>query len=91
VHTQFGWHVIELISAKVTPFEQVKSQLVAQQGGGAFVQWLKGRLSSAKVEVNPRYGRFDRSTGNVVPITSTATGQPSSPTPSSSTPGASTP
>jgi len=77
VHTQFGWHVIELISVKVTPFEQAKAQLLARGGTSVFVTWLKGRLGSASIEVNPRYGRFDPSTGTVVAIHSTATGTPS--------------
>jgi foldase protein PrsA len=77
VHTQFGWHVIELISVKVTPFEQAKAQLLARQGTSVFVSWLHGRLGSAAIEVNPRYGRFDPTTGTVIPVTSTATGLPS--------------
>jgi foldase protein PrsA len=80
VHTQFGWHVIMLVSAQVVPFDQAKQQLLTQEGNGPFVDWIKGRLRSATVEVNPKYGRYDPSTGGVVPITSTATRLPSSPT-----------
>ncbi len=81
VHTTFGWHVIMLISVDVIPFEKARDQLLAQAGTGAFTDWLKMQVSSASVEVNPRYGRFDSSTGTVVPINSTATGSPSSPAP----------
>ncbi len=77
VHTQFGWHVIELVSVNVTPFEQAKAQILSGLGTSVFVKWLKGRLGSATVEVNPRYGRFDPSTGTVIPVRSTATGLPS--------------
>jgi hypothetical protein len=50
----------------------------------AFTDWLKEQLGSRRITVNPKYGRFDTSTGAVVPIRSTATGSsaPStSPTP----------
>jgi hypothetical protein len=38
----------------------------------AFQDWLTKRVKQADVFVNPRFGRFDRKTGEVVPITSTA-------------------
>lgn len=79
VHTQFGWHIIELVSVSVTPFDQARAQLLGQQAPQIFDTWLRGRLRTAAVTVNPRYGRFDRSTGEVVPVrsTGTETGQPS--------------
>jgi hypothetical protein len=86
VHTQFGWHVIELVSVQVTPFEQAKAELLARGGTNVFLTWLKGRLGSASVEVNPRYGRFDPSTGTVVPVHSTATGLPSPTGPTTASP-----
>jgi parvulin-like peptidyl-prolyl isomerase len=77
VQTQFGWHIIQLVSETVTPFEQVKSQLLAQQSQRIFNAWLGGALLAADITVNPKYGRLDRTTGDVVPIRSTATGEPS--------------
>jgi foldase protein PrsA len=74
VQTQFGWHIIMLISADVQPFEQVKAQLLAQLSGQAFQTWLMDQLKTAKITINPKYGKFDPATGEVVPITSTATG-----------------
>jgi len=79
VQTQSGWHIIQLVSATVSPFEQVKSQLIDQQSPQIFSTWLRGALSSADITVNPKYGRLDTTTGDVVPIRSTATGQSSSP------------
>jgi hypothetical protein len=38
----------------------------------AFQNWLTNRVAHAQVSVNPRFGRFNRSTGEVLPITSTA-------------------
>jgi hypothetical protein len=40
--------------------------------GQAFSRWLRDRLEGAEVQVNPRFGRFDRSTATVVPLESTA-------------------
>ena len=40
--------------------------------GQAFSRWLRDRLAGAEVQVNPRFGRFDRSTATVVPLASTA-------------------
>jgi hypothetical protein len=38
----------------------------------AFQAWLTSRVTHAQVSVNPRFGRFNRSTGEILPITSTA-------------------
>jgi SurA-like protein len=44
----------------------------AQARDQAFQKWLTDRVAHAEVSVNPRFGRFNRSTGEVLPITSTA-------------------
>jgi hypothetical protein len=72
VKTQFGWHIIELVSKTVAPFSDVRAQLVSQQSGPVFERWLIDQLDAQHVEVNPRFGRLDASTGEVVPIRSTA-------------------
>ncbi len=38
----------------------------------AFQKWLGDRIVAAEIDVNPRYGRLDRSNGSIVPIASTA-------------------
>jgi foldase protein PrsA len=81
VHTGFGWHIIQLVSVDVQPFDQVRDQLAGPLRARAFTDWLQEQLGNRRITVNPRYGRFDPSTGQVVPIRSTATG---SPTPSTS-------
>jgi foldase protein PrsA len=80
VQSEFGWHIIRLISTDVAPFEQVRDQLVQQSAGQSFQTWFQGRLEGADIVVNPQYGRFDPATGQVAPIRSTATGsEPPSP------------
>jgi parvulin-like peptidyl-prolyl isomerase len=80
VHTQFGWHVIMLVSADVQPLDQVRDQLSGSLGGQAFTTWLGKRLGSAEIDVNPKYGRFDSSTGEVLPIRSTEATPSATPT-----------
>jgi parvulin-like peptidyl-prolyl isomerase len=83
VQSQYGWHIIRLISSSVAPFEQVRDQLVQQSSGQAFQTWFQNQLQASHVQVNPRYGRFDPTTGLVNPVRSTATGSESpSPPPS---------
>jgi SurA-like protein len=64
-------------------FGKVQDALAAQAGLGStassdernrvFQRWFTNRLRSADIEVNPRFGRLDLRTGQVVQITSTAT------------------
>lgn len=77
VHTQFGWHIIRLISVQVASFEQARTQLLAQLAGPVYQRWLSRRIQTADIDVNPRYGRFDPKTGQVVPLNSTGTAFPS--------------
>ncbi len=80
VQSEFGWHIIRLISTDVAPFDQVRDQLVQQSAGQSFQTWFQDRLEGADITVNPRYGRFDAATGQVTPIRSTASGsEPPSP------------
>jgi hypothetical protein len=63
-------------------FSKVRDSIAAQEGlsstastderNRAFQTWFTGRLRSSDIEVNPRFGRLDPRTGQVVPITSTA-------------------
>lgn len=72
VQTQFGWHVIHLVRRDVAPFEDVRDQLQANQTGPVFNDWFTEQLGTTNIQVNPRFGRFDRETGEVLPIRSTA-------------------
>jgi foldase protein PrsA len=77
VQSQFGWHVIRLVSKDVQSFADAKASLSQQQGAQAFDAWLTDAVAAAKVDVNPKYGRFDAQTGTVEAVTTTATGSPS--------------
>jgi foldase protein PrsA len=72
VQTQFGWHVIHLVRRDMASFEDVRDQLEENQSGTVFKDWFTEQLGTTNVEVNPRFGRFDRDTGEVLPIRSTA-------------------
>ncbi len=72
VETQFGWHIIELTRRDVAAFEDVREQLVGQLGTSAFQEWMIERIQALDVEVDPRYGRLDTETGEVLPIRSTS-------------------
>jgi SurA-like protein len=49
------------------------STATQQEKGPVFQRWLSQRLRPADVRVNPRYGRMDPASGQILPITSTAT------------------
>jgi parvulin-like peptidyl-prolyl isomerase len=72
VHTQFGWHIIYLKTKDVPAFDEVREQLRATQGGSVFNDWFTEQIEATTVDVNPRFGRFDSKTGQVLPVHSTA-------------------
>ena len=72
IQTQFGWHVIRLVRRDVARFEDVRPQLEANQATTVFDEWFTEQLGTTSVDVNPRFGRFDHDTGQVLPIRSTA-------------------
>ena len=80
VQTQFGWHVIYLMRREIAPLEDVRDQILASASAEAFQEWMQERLRIAEIRVNPRYGSFDRATGEVVPVRSTNTDSPFEPT-----------
>jgi len=72
VRTQFGWHVIYLMKKDVPAFDDVREQLVTSQTPSIFGDWFAEQLDTTSVDVNPRFGRFDPKTGQVLPVRSTA-------------------
>ena len=86
VRTQAGWHVIQLVSVDVLPLEEVRDQLTGTLQAQAFSEWLSDQLAEVEITVNPKYGRFDPATGDVLPIRSTAT-TPATPATTTATPG----
>ncbi len=79
VQTSFGWHVIYLAARDVAPIEDVRDQILASASSQVFAEWMRERLRTADIEVNPRYGALDRSTGEVRPVRSTDADEASSP------------
>lgn len=79
VQSQFGWHVIRLIAKRLAPFAQVRDELRQQLSAEAFEDWVRRSWADGDIEVNPRYGRFDAQTGQVVSVTTNATGSPEPP------------
>jgi foldase protein PrsA len=71
VQTDFGFHVIYMARRDVASFEDVREQLSAQQGARLFDEWLREQYETVDVEINPRYGRLDPNTFEVVPVRST--------------------
>jgi len=74
VETSFGFHVIYLVRRDVASFDDVREQISAQQGAQVFQTWLDEQYGVVDVEVNPRYGRLDVTTGEVVAVRSTEDG-----------------
>jgi parvulin-like peptidyl-prolyl isomerase len=65
VKTQFGYHIIRVDSREAAkPFAEVEEQVrsaITDSQQGAFTQFLNNASTKAKVEVNPRYGTYDKS------------------------------
>jgi parvulin-like peptidyl-prolyl isomerase len=64
VKSQFGYHIIRVDSRDAAkPFDEVKDQVksaITDQQQGPFNEFLTNASSKAKVEVNPRYGSYDK-------------------------------
>lgn len=90
VHTQFGYHIIQVIGLRVPPLtDDLRNQLdpsIKQRRDVATEQWFTDLLKQANVSVNPRFGRWDSATGKVVER-STAPASPTSTTPAQPVPG----
>jgi parvulin-like peptidyl-prolyl isomerase len=72
VQTQFGFHVIKVTKRDIPPYDQVKDrarQRLADSGQEKLLSWLQDTVSKAKIEINPRYGTFNKegSSPGVVP------------------------
>jgi foldase protein PrsA len=74
VETTSGFHVIYLVRRDVASFDDVREQISAQQGTQVFQTWLDEQYGTVDVSVNPRYGRLDVTTGEVVAVRSTEDG-----------------
>ncbi len=77
VHSQFGWHVILLVSKQVKSFAQAKTDVIDSRSIVVFNAWMRDQITADGVQVNPKYGRYDLTTLEVARISSTATGSES--------------
>ncbi len=63
VKTQFGYHVIKVTARNVPPFEQVKAQArqkLTTAGQEKLLTWLQETVSKARIDINPKYGTFNK-------------------------------
>lgn len=71
VETEFGFHIIRVDGFSEQTLAQVedeiREELRGRAAGEAFQAWMQEVGSEARVEVNPRIGRWDPETGAVVP------------------------
>ena len=72
VQSEFGWHVIYLVRSDVAPFEDVRDQLLTERTPTVFDAWFREQVDATQIDVNPRFGRYDLETFEVVPVRSTA-------------------
>jgi foldase protein PrsA len=70
IKSQFGWHVLQVTGVRLPQGEELRSavegQETAQRRQTALQDWFKEQLTSAKVEVNPRFGQWDAAKGEIV-------------------------
>jgi foldase protein PrsA len=71
VHSQYGWHVIRLVSKSVTPYAQAVTQLIQSKSATIFDSWLHTQTQAAKISVNPKYGVFNSQSLSIDRISST--------------------
>ena len=65
-----GYAIYRVLDRRVQPLSDVQGQIRAQIGtqsqDAAFEAWVRSHLMSARIVVNPEYGRFDRASLEVV-------------------------
>jgi foldase protein PrsA len=63
VQTQFGFHIIKVTSRQTPPYDEVKDQArqkLSTNGQEKLLTWLQETVSKAKIEINPKYGTFNK-------------------------------
>jgi foldase protein PrsA len=67
VQTQFGYHLIKVTSRGTKPFEEVTDEIRERLLGEAsqnFGTFLSEAVTEAEIEVNPRFGTFNKNAQN---------------------------
>ncbi len=57
VQTQFGYHLIEVMSRQVAPYDDSLKPSVSSQ---VFLDWLRKALQAATIKVDPQYGTVEK-------------------------------
>jgi parvulin-like peptidyl-prolyl isomerase len=63
VQSQFGFHIIKVTDRRPRSFEESKQQIAQQlnsDASNAFSDLITKLVTKAKIEVNPRYGHFEK-------------------------------
>lgn len=63
VRTQFGFHIIKVTSRSVPPYDEVKDDArrrLTTSGQEKLLTWLQETVATAKIEINPKYGTFNK-------------------------------
>jgi parvulin-like peptidyl-prolyl isomerase len=95
VQTVFGWHIIRVNDRKVPKYADVADEVstrLQNLSAERFNTWLQKAVKDAKIDLNPRYGSWDETSGQVTAPDgpTTTTGQlPGGPSPTATTPGTS--
>ena len=81
VQTQFGFHVIKVTARTTQPYDEVKAQArqkISTDGQEKLLTWLQETVAKAKIEINPKYGTFNKegASPGVVPPVRPADGTP---------------
>ena len=83
VQTQAGFHLVLVRSRTVPPLEEVSARArekVVTASKAKLQEWINTAVAEAKIEVNPKYGTFDKTTLAVVPpVAPTTTVSPEQP------------
>lgn len=73
VETEFGFHLILVTERSVATFDDVRDDVEAtlvqerqQASQQAFFDWFNEALASTDVQIDPRYGTWDSSIGDIV-------------------------
>lgn len=68
VQTQFGFHIIEVLSRGIPSFEDARDQIgrqLANEANTAFQAFFSSAVDTSTVVVDPRYGEWDPATGTI--------------------------
>ena len=61
VQTEFGFHVIKVTERRTRPLDDATKQAIGEQLGDGNAR-IRELVADAKIEVNPRYGTFEKET-----------------------------